>query len=479
MPRAEPLFLALDQGGHSSRALVFSPSGALLAIGRVAVQTTSSHAGWVEQDPAELLASIQNALGQVGKSLGSRRGELRSAGLATQRSNVVCWDRYDGQALSPAISWQDRRAQLWLEQANISPDLVRRQTGLYASPHYGAGKLRWCIDNLSAVRDAADANRLHCGPLATYLAMGLSADHPFLIDPANAARTLLWNLAARDWDPDLLAAFGLQRKLLPTSVPTHYDYGVLECGGAAVPLRLLTGDQSAAIYAEGRPRNDTLYVNLGTGAFLQRLTASAVLPPEGLLAGIVYADERRADYVLEATINGAGTAFDWARDRLGVGNIESRLSEWLNQEADVPLFLNGVAGLASPWWRPQFISRFVGRGPSWRQAVAVAESIVFLIVENLRLMQGADPIRRIRVSGGLAALDGLCQRLADLSSLPVLRSGESEATARGVAWLLADAEGFGWTESSAEVIVPRDNTSLSRRYERWRCEMWQALDRPA
>ncbi|MBU2478284.1 MAG: glycerol kinase, partial [Gammaproteobacteria bacterium] len=222
---AEPLFLALDQGGHSSRALVFSADGALINAARSSVATTYPHPGWAEQDAVALSASLQDVLAQTQHALGARWRQLRSAGLATQRSNIVCWDRRDGTALSPAISWQDRRAQSWLENLGLSIDSLREHTGLYVSPHYGASKLRWCLDHLPAVQRAAQDGRLACGPLASYLISQLCHGHPTLIDPANAARTQLWNLAARDWDAELLSMFGVDADLLPQSVSTQYDYG--------------------------------------------------------------------------------------------------------------------------------------------------------------------------------------------------------------------------------------------------------------
>lgn len=471
----EPLFLALDQGGHSSRALVFAADGTLIASARSAVETRLPHPGWAEQDAVELVTSLQDALQRARQALGSRWRQVQAAGLAMQRSNIVCWDTDDGVALSPAISWQDRRAQLWLDTLPVDREIVRTHTGLYLSPHYGAGKLRWCLDHLPSVQQALHAGRLQCGPLASYLIHRLLYERPACIDPANAARTLLWNLATRDWDAGLLAAFGIAREVLPQSVATRHDYGTL-CGkGVELPLQILTGDQSAALYANGRPRSDTLYINLGTGAFLQR---PVVLPqhfPDGLLAGIVYADAIRADYVLEATVNGAGTALDWARDRLGVRDIEARLEDWLRRTGEIPLFLNGIAGLGSPWWCAQFASRFVGGGEPWAQAVAVAESMLFLIVENLQRLQGSRPVQRIQVSGGLAQLKGLCQRLADIAGLPILRSAQIEATARGVAWLLADAQGLGWTDQLFDTFEPESNPAVLERFHRWRDEMDKAL----
>lgn len=480
MPSASPaerLYLTLDQGGHSSRARVFSANGAVIASAQLPVATHSPQPGWVEQDADELLASLRSVIAGVHAQLGTRVAQVRAAGLATQRSNSVCWDRRSGAALSPALSWQDRRAQQWLEQLTLDDAWLHARTGLRRSPHYGAGKLRWCLDHLPEVQQAAAERRLCCGPLAAYLLANLCNERPCAVDPANAARTLLWNLAAGDWDAELLKLFGIDRAILPNTVPTRHAHGTLAWGDAALPLRILTGDQSAALYAGGAPDADTLYLNIGTGAFLQRPVAGLPQTPPGLLASIVYADGARTDSVLEATVNGAGSALDWACERLGIADIETHLADWLRRDGEIPLFLNGVAGLGSPWWRAGFESRFVGTGEHgfWAQAVAVAESIVFLIAANLELMNNGAPVRRIRASGGLARLDALCQRLADVAGLPVLRSPETEATARGVAWLLADEEGSGWQDDAGDVFTPRADSEAVTRYRRWRAAMQTAV----
>ena len=472
----EPLFLALDQGGHSSRALVYAADGSLISSARCAVATQFPHPGWAEQDASALTASLQDVIRRTRQTLGPRWHLIRSAGLATQRSNIVCWDARTGAALSPAISWQDRRAQVWLESLKLDIDALRAATGLYVSPHYGASKLRWCLDHLSKVQQAAREGHLSCGPLAAYLTHQLCRERPTLSDPANAARTLLWNLADRDWDERLLSLFGVARAFLPQSVPTRYTYGTLACSEDELPVRLVTGDQSAALYATGRPRADTLYINLGTGAFLQRPITGLQHVPTGLLAGIVYADAQRADYVLEATVNGAGCALDWARDQLGIQDIEAQLASWLQREAEIPVFLNGIAGLGSPWWVAQFASRFVGSGEPWAQAVAVAESMLFLIAENLQRLQAEQPIQHIQVSGGLTQMDALCQRLADITGVMISRNRHSEATARGVAWLLADAEGAGWTDTGTDTFTPRAHPACQQRLARWREEMHKVLD---
>ncbi|MBI3546484.1 MAG: glycerol kinase [Gammaproteobacteria bacterium] len=470
----EPLYLCIDQGGHASRALVFDTRGGLRASSVCAVATRFPQPDWVEHDPQELVSSLQTAITQTLTSLGDDAQRIVSAGIATQRSSIVCWDKFTGVALSPAISWQDRRAHKWLEQFSPQAADIQQRTGLRLSAHYGASKMRWCLDHLPAVTAAYHAQRLAIGPLASFLLFRLLDEKPLLVDPANAARSLLYNLERGEWDAELLKLFGIAVEILPACVPTRYDYGMLSVNQRRIPLTIMTGDQSAALFTLGAPRLQLAYINIGTGAFIQRVFAQPA-QAAGLLSGVVYRDAERSVYVLEGTVNGAGAALKWAEQAWGLQNIERLLPQWLARADDVPLFLNGVAGLGAPFWKAQFTSRLVGAGDAWERAVAVVESIVFLLHTNFELMQKISPrMTGIFISGGLARYDGLCQRLADLNGAPVERAAEHEATARGTAYLLAAAPPE-WEAQAVEQFQPRANRKLDDRYRHWHSAMRAAL----
>jgi glycerol kinase len=478
MPRddRQPLYLALDQGGHASRALVFDRRGRPLARSLRAVGVFRPQPDWVEQDPEELVRSLQDAMREVCVELGAAAGDITAAGLATQRSSIVCWDRESGAALSPVLSWQDRRAHDWLMRFAPHAEAIHRTTGLMLSAHYGASKLRWCLDHLPAVAQAAAAGRLACGPLASFLVFRLTAERTVAADPANAARTLLYSLRALDWDDGLLHLFGIPRAALPSCVPTRHAFGHLQPDSHAVPLGIVTGDQSAALFAYGEPHPGSVYLNMGTGAFVQRISGHYPGYQPHLLTGIVLGDAGESTYVLEGTVNGAGAALEWVAEEYRLEHLEQRLPAWLATDTGPPLFLNGISGLGAPYWIAEFESRFVGQAPPEQLAVAVVESIVFLLQANLDQFQKlAPPLERIVASGGLTEYDGLCQRLSDLSGLPLHRPVEHEATARGTAWLLA-GKPRDWPETDSGVwFKPRINPPLRSRYQRWLTEMDAAL----
>ncbi|HUJ85587.1 MAG TPA: FGGY family carbohydrate kinase [Burkholderiales bacterium] len=467
------LVLAIDQGTHASRALVLDRRGSILASGEQEIGLARPQPDWAEQDGEEIVASVFAA---VERAVGARRAELALAGLSSQRASCVCWDRRDGRPLSPVFSWQDRRAHAWI--SSLEPahgDAVHRKTGLYLSPHYGASKLRWALDHLPRVAAAAKAGTLAWGPLASFLVFRLLKERPLAADPQCAARTQLWSLAARDWDPELLALFGLPQGFLPRSVPTCGAWGTLELPGPALPLAAVNGDQSAAVFAFGWPEPDSAYVNIGTSAFVQRALERAPGHVPRQLSGIILDDGRSTVWTVEGNVNGAGTALEWLRTGLGIEDALARLPAWLDAPGEPPLFLNGIAGLGGPFWQAEFASRFVGTGTPAQQAVAVVESIAFLLQANIDYMAAwVPPARRVRVSGGVSRLDGLCRRLASVSGLPVLRRDDPEASARGIGYLAAGRPAHWSSAAHEDRFEPVRDAALAARYGRWRELMRQA-----
>ncbi len=473
--KTDATFLAVDQGGHASRAAIIDLQGNILTLHTEAIGTHRSGDDIVEHDPEEVVASLAEVVRRAVADLGDGANYVAGAGLATQRSNVVCWDRNTGRALSPIISWQDRRGRRWLEGLTGNAAVVRRRTGLPMSAHYGASKLRWCFDNLDAVRTASSAKTLAWGPMASFLIHRLLHERPLLADPVNAARTLLYNPADNDWDGELLRLFDLPAFPLPRCVPNRYPFGRLPVGDLSIPFTVLTGDQSAALFSMGRPEFDAVYVNTGTGVFLQRCN-DLLEDRSGLLQSVVWRGADVAIYALEGAINGGAAALHREAGRLGISDMEARLPGWLAQHREPPLFLNGVGGLGSPYWEAGFASRFIGEGDAAASLVAVVESIVFLIQRNLEVFagDGRRPARLV-ISGGLAVLDGLCQKLAALADVPVCRSPNIEATLCGLGYLLAGCpEGYRrppWQR----VFDPQPDPSLSGRYQRWHEAMAAAL----
>jgi glycerol kinase len=467
------VYVAIDQGGHATRASAFGADGTIEGAAVVTIATQRNAIGHVEHDPEEVVASVRTALAELARIVPPSR--WAAAGFAVQRSSIACWDATDGRALAPVISWQDTRNAAWLKGLARRAGEVQHLTGLQLSPHYGASKLRWCLDHLPEVRSAAAQSRLRAGPLASYLLHRLLEERPLLADASTAARTLLWSPFERDWSDELLEMFGIPRAILPRATGTSAAFGTIACEGRPVPVNTCNGDQSVVPFAAGPLDFDAAYVNLGTGAFVLRPTTDALRAPP-LLTSVIRADEEHCDFVLEGSVNGAGAALAWLERHQGAA--ADRLLGLLDREALVddgaPFFLNGVAGLASPFWRPDFETRFVGEGTDLQQCRAVLESVAFLIKANLDEMDLHRPApARLVASGGLAENRLLCRLLACLSESPVDRSSDREATSRGLACLVAGMPA-GFRGPPAERFETEDEPRLLARYLKWLALMREA-----
>jgi len=465
-----PLYLAIDQGGHASRAIVFDNTGQRVAQAFREIETDHPAIHRVEHEAEALLESVVDVVSEVIAQLGREAASIQSAGLATQRSSVVCW-HISGKPLTPVISWQDRRATQYLAPLAPVMQAVRDRTGLFANAHYGASKIKWCLEQVAEVQQAYQQKQLLVGPLASFLLYRLLANKPFVTDPSNGGRTLLLNKERLDWDLFLCNLMAIDPQLLPRCVATNYSFGMLKSNDYSIPLTICTGDQAAAIFAQGWPSSEAIYINVGTGAFVQRVLPDEFSVNPHMLTSVVYCSEASRIEVIEGTVNGAGKAFDWLQATLAITDFGGALRQAveLDYEAVIPIFLNGISGVGSPFWLSHMNSRFVGEqtaGP--QKLVAVLESIVFLLTKNLNLMSGQDHRLVIYVTGGLSNIDLLCQKLSDLTGFSVQCPKIYEATAQGLAFLLANPGG-AWKQSGSfrKKFAPNENINLQKRFLQW------------
>jgi glycerol kinase len=461
-----PFTLAIDQGTHATRALVFDHEGRVETSAYRPLALHRLSADMIEQDTEEIRVSLHAVVQEVLENPAVRKRGIAQAGLAMQRSSVAAWDRETGEPLGPMLSWQDRRVAGWLQRFQPEAGQIKDLTVLPLSPHYGAGKLRWLVDNVPAVQQAMTTGRLAYGPLAGFVLFHLLRERLVQVDHADAARTQLWNIDDRDWDPWLLDLFGVPPEPLPHCQPICHHYGQLSA--AEIPLMAVNGDQNAAVYGLGNPLPNTGIVNLGTGAFILLPTGVERVRHPALLSGLNNSDALSGEYTLEGTVNGAGSAVSWAMETWQMPDMLAQLPAWLDRPEAPPLFMNTIGGLGSPWWQSGPEPTIVGEGQPWQWAVALIESILFLLQANLDTMMAAGlSAQRLRVGGGLARLDGMCQRMADLTGCVVYRPEETEATARGVAWLAAGRPDH-WSEiQQGKTFLPQPNPVLRDRYQQF------------
>jgi glycerol kinase len=447
--------LAIDQGTTSTRAILFDGKGRPLASAQRELQQFFPADGWVEHDPehiwADTLAVCTEAIEQAGLS----PTEITAIGITNQRETAVLWERASGRPVHKAIVWQDRRtAPLCRElTADGLEDHVRERTGLVIDAYFSATKLAWMLDHVPGARAQAERGELAFGTVDSFLLWRLTDGRVHATDAANASRTMLFDVGLMDWDETLLRRLRIPRSVLPEvkDNSTHFGSTEPEYFGAPLPIAGMAGDQQAATFGQACFSPGMLKSTYGTGCFALMNTGSTMVPSKNrLLTTVAWRLDGQPTYALEGSIFIAGAAVQWVRDGLrAIGNAaeSEAIASTVPDTAGVYL-VPAFTGLGAPWWDPEARGAILGltRNSSMAHIVRAAlESVCYQTADLMRAMAddqgGRTDEAPLRVDGGMAANDWVCQYLADILARPVERPEVIETTALGAAYLAGLATG--------------------------------------
>ncbi len=446
------LVLAIDQGTSSTRAIAFDPSWRIVATAVRRLEIHHPHPGWAEQDADAILASVVDVVKEVLGTVGDPR-RIAAVGIANQGETVVAWDATTGRPLAPAVLWQCRRSLPIVERmrdAGLEPAIADR-TGLPLDPYFSAGKMRWLLDEVPAVRAAADAGRLRLGTVDAWITWTLGGQAR--TDTSTASRTQLLGLSSRAWDAELLEWFGVPAEALPEVGASAGDLGEMEhpSWSGRLPVRSMLCDQQAALAGHGCDAPGAMKATYGTGVFV--LANAGARPPKrpaGLLATIAWTSHAGAtSYALDGGVFTAGSLIEWLRSELGIIDTASATAAMASSVPDTAgvRLLPALAGLGAPWWDPDARAVIAGlSGAATRAHIvrAALDGIAHRVCDVVDAMRQALPRApdTLRVDGGLSSNPYLMQRQADLLGFPLEIADTSESTALGVGVMAATAVGL-------------------------------------
>jgi len=439
--------LALDQGTTSSRAILFGLDGSIVSVAQKELGQHFPHDGWVEHDAEEIWQSQLDTAREALSHTDAGPGDIAAIGITNQRETTVVWDRASGEPLYQAIVWQDRRAAALtdrMKEDGLEP-VIREKTGLVLDPYFSGGKLAWILDNVSGVREQADAGEVCFGTVDSWLMYRLSGGRIHATDVSNASRTLLFNIHSLTWDKDLLDIFNIPASILPETKPSAGRFGETDPAffGHTIPITGVAGDQQAALFGQACFEAGMAKNTYGTGAFVVMNTGEKPVLGEGVLTTLAWQIKgQNPQYAMEGSIFVAGAAVQWLRDGLGIIK-EAREIEQL--AASVPdtggvYFVPALVGLGAPYWDPYARGIIVGltRGTNrGHLARAVLEAMAYQTHDAIEAMEKASglDLKELRADGGAAANDLMLQMQADILDTPVVRPRITETTALGAAYL--------------------------------------------
>jgi glycerol kinase len=478
------LLLGVDEGTSAVKAVLFDVNLNPVAEARREKSLTHPRPGWVEQDPEEVLDTVTEAIAEVLRGVD---GEV-VMGLDHQGESVLAWDAESGRALSPIVTWQDKRSQVVLDRLETDgrADEVRERSGLPLDPYFSAGKLSWLLEHDEAVGRARDEGTLRLGTVDSFICDRLGAG--FATDPATASRT---QLGAPEFDPVLLEIFDVPAETLPAISDTAGDLGVLrhDTWPVELPLRARCPDQQAALAGAGCVEPGLAKATYGTGVFLLAHAGDErPRPTGGLLPTVAWRIGGRVEWALDGGVFTAGALLEWLSRELGLADDPATLAEDAQAVSDAGgvRVLPALAGIGAPWWRPDARAVIAGATSGTRPGHigrAALEAIAWRVADVLVAVRESVPVEVLRVDGGLTRSQLLLRLQADAAGVAV-QPGAVDATAAGAAALAA--VGAGIWESTLEIgeriptgdrVEPeRDDAWREREHASWRAFVEKAAE---
>jgi glycerol kinase len=446
---------AIDQGTTSTRFMVFDHAGNVIASHQLEHRQIYPQPGWVEHDPLEVWERTQEVIRGALAKANLTPADLAAIGVTNQRETAVVWNPKTGKPYFNAIVWQDTRTDRLCNElaAEGGQDRFRAATGLPLATYFSGPKIRWILDNVPGVREAALRGEAVFGNMDTWVIWNLTGG-PYggahVTDVTNASRTLLMNLRTLDWDDDILRILGIPRAMLPqirpSSDPDIYGYAL-----GKVPVCGDLGDQQAALvgqtcFGAGEAKN-----TYGTGCFMLLNTGATAVPSKsGLLTTVAYKlGAEPAVYALEGSIAITGALVQWLRDNLGFFDFSKHVEDYARSVPDSGgiYFVPAFSGLFAPYWQSDArgvivgLTRFINKGHICRAAL---EATAYQTAEVLDAMEQDSGVKltSLKADGGMVYNNTLMQFQADILGVPVVRPVVAETTALGAAYAAGLAVGY-------------------------------------
>ncbi len=439
--------LSIDQGTTGSRAVLYDRKGQQKASAYKEFKQYFPKPGWVEHDPEEIWESVKSTIQKVLKKV--PKAEIAAIGITNQRETTIVWDRESGKPVYNAIVWQCRRTSgrcEELKKIKNNAEFIKKRTGLPIDAYFSATKIEWILKNVPGAMLKAKRNKLRFGTPDTWILWKLTGGRTHATDFTNASRTMLFNIKKLEWDRSLLRKLNIPGSMLPEVKNSSGVFGITAKIGnlpARIPIAGIAGDQQAALYGQACFEPGTMKNTCGTGGFVL-LNTGKVRPvtKHGLVLTLACGPYGSPVYAIEGSIFIAGSAIQWLRDGLNLltdAAQSEKMARSVKDNAGV-YFVPALVGLGAPYWDQDARGSIYGitRGTTKNHfARAALEAIAYQTKDVLVAMEkdSGKLIKNLKVDGGAAANNFLCQFQADILGINVIRPKIIETTSLGAAYL--------------------------------------------
>ena len=475
-------FLGIDVGTSSTKSVLLSESGEVIAIGQQAYDFDTPRPGWAEQEPEVWWEATKSTIAQVLEQSSADPQDIRGVGFSGQMHGPVFLDR-EGKSVRPAIIWADQRS------ATECRDIYERigTEGLYkmvcnpVDSGFMAATLLWMkryeadnyanIDMLLLPKD--------------YVKFRLSGER--VSDPSDAGGTSLYDVRALQWSDALFERLEFSPDMFPRVAPSHEIIGEVTRAAAAetglaegTPLLNGGNDQTMGALAGGAIAEGPVMLTIGTGGTLFTTVDSVVVDRE--LRMHTYPHCVSDKWHLLGAILAGGLTFKWFRNVV-TPNGSYSYADMTREAATAPpgsegaVFLPYLAGERTP--HMDSLARGVMFGLTVRHTRAhllraIMEGVIFAMRDCLELFKTLNVRPESIIAAGGGAQSPLWRQIqADILGLPLVTVKTPEKSATGAAMLAGIGTGnfSSFEEACRQTVVYGEGvepiSENIRRYEEY------------
>lgn len=436
-------FLGIDTSTTSSKALLINEQGEVVATAASPHTLQTPHPLWSEQSPAEWWQAVAHSIRQVLQMAAIGGSEVGAVGLTGQMHGLVILDE-EGKILRPAILWNDQRTQAQCDEIHrrMGRERFIQITGNVALTGFTAPKLLWVAQN------EPETYRKICHVLLPKDYIRYCLTNVYAMDKADGAGTVLFDLKARDWSPEVLTALEIDAAWMPRTYEGPQITGTVTAEAAALtglkagtPVVAGGGDQAAQAVGVGAVEPGIVGLTVGTSGVVFATTPAPLIEPQGRLHAFCHAVPGMWHF-MGVMLSAAGS-LQWYRDTLAPGLSFDELlkpAETISAGSEGLFFLPYLSGERTPYPDPLARGAFAGltlRHTQAHMTRAVLEGVAFGLKDCFELIRnaGLGKITQVRASGGGTKGALWRQILADVLESELVTVNTAEGAAFGAALL--------------------------------------------
>lgn len=441
------LAIGVDIGTTSTKAVLFTTKGQILAQHAVEYPLHTPNPQTAEQSPEEIYQAVLETIKETVTKAKIDTTQLLFISFSSAMHSLIGLDK-DGQLLTNSITWADNRSAKWAEKIKNewNGQEIYRRTGTPIHPMSPLSKLVWLKHEQKDLFASVD-KWISIKEYVLWKMFG-----KYVVDYSIASATGLFNLKKLNWDDEALELAGVNVSQLSTPVSTTHQLNGLK-ENIADQLGIPTNTTFIVGASDGVLSNlgvnaigkGEVAITIGTSGAIRTVVDKPLTDPKGRIFCYALTENH---WVLGGPVNNGGIIFRWVRDELGQPEIDAmidknedpydvltRIASTIPPGADGLLFHPYFTGERAPLWNAHAKGSFIGLTLHHHKSHmirAALEGILYnLYTVLLALEELTGESVKIKATGGFAKSSFWRQMMSDIFERPLTVPQSVESSCLG------------------------------------------------